>query len=192
MQDSRFIQRTFTSELEIRKSGDNAGRIVSGLAIPFNTPQRIVDRNGEWDETVRNGSFTKTLAQRGDRVKFLMNHDRSASPLGRALLLREDPAGLYGEFLVAKTAAGDEALELIRVGAIDGLSVGVRVLQAKWTKNRSACEWLECDLREISATAFAAYDAAQITGVRSVDLPPTLTQLQMRARVANLKARSYQ
>lgn len=160
------LQRAHPADLEVR--GD--GRTVVGIAVPFDRPAEIRDTSGTYAETFRRGAFARTIADRGDRVKFLAQHERRSLPLGRALVLREDTAGLYAEFRVSKTQHGDEALELIRDGALDALSIGFRPLRDRWTADRSAVDRLEVRLDEVSAVAFPAFADALIAGVRS-DLP---------------------
>lgn len=157
------INRAFHADLEVR--GD--GRTVVGIAVPFDAPAGIRDHSGEYVEVFRRGSFARTIAERGDRVKFLAQHDRRTLPLGRAQTLREDASGLYGEFRVSKTQHGDEALELIRDGALDAFSIGFRPVRDKWNNDRSMVERTEARLDEVSAVAFPAYDGALIAGVRS-------------------------
>jgi HK97 family phage prohead protease len=160
------LNRAHQADLEIR--GD--GRTVVGIAVPYDTPTLIRDHTGSYNELFRRGSFAKTITERGDRVKFLAQHDRRSMPLGRATLLREDAAGLYGEFRVSATQAGDEALELIRDGALDGLSIGFRPIQQKRSKDGTMVERTEAGLDEVSAVTFPAYDGAVIAGVRAADL----------------------
>lgn len=160
------LTRYNPADLEIR--GD--GRTVVGLAVPFDRPAAIRDASGTYSEVFRRGSFARTIAERGDKVKFLAQHDRRSLPLGRARVLREDASGLYAEFRVSKTAAGDEALELIRDGALDALSIGFRPIRDQWAADRSEVQRLEVRLDEVSAVAFPAYDGALIASVRS-DLP---------------------
>ena len=112
--DEVYLNRAHQADLEIR--GD--GRTVVGIAVPFDAPTPIRDASGSYTELFRRGAFAKTISERGDRVKFLAQHDRRAMPLGRATLLREDAAGLYAEFRVSQTRDGDDALALIRDGAL--------------------------------------------------------------------------
>ncbi len=161
-----MIHRASHADLELR--GD--GRTVVGIAVPYDSPTFIRDATGSYTEVFRRGAFAKTIAERGDKVKFLAQHDRRSMPLGRATLLREDAAGLYGEFRVSATQAGDEALELIRDGALDGLSIGFRPINQKVSKDRSMVERTEAGLDEVSAVTFPAYDGAVIAGVRAADL----------------------
>ncbi len=170
---SDILRHDFRGDLEIRSDG----RTVYGLAVPFDTPQRVSDlMDGgvvTYDEVFRNGAFTDTIRERGSRVKFLLNHDKRSLPLGPALSLREDAAGLVGEFRVSNTRAGDEALELIRDGALDGLSVGFKPLTQRGDERAGKLvERLSVKLIEVSAVAFPAYDGALIAGVRSEILAP--------------------
>jgi HK97 family phage prohead protease len=183
---AHLLTRTSPVDLELR-GGD--GRTVVGIAVPFGKASRVVDPGGPpYDETFRMGAFARTIRERGDRVKFLANHERLKLPLGRATLLREDSAGLYAELRVSKTAAGDEALELIRDGALDGLSIGFMPIKTGeiWNVTRTAVERTEAALREISAVAFPAHAGAEIVGVRS-EPAPSLEALRHRLTLLRLK-----
>jgi HK97 family phage prohead protease len=169
--------RSFHADLEVR--GD--GRTVVGLAVPFGTATRIGGDFG-FTETFRRGAFARTIAERGDKVKFLAMHDYEALPIGRATVLREDTAGLYGEFRVSKTTAGDEVLELVRDGSLDGLSIGFHAIPAgdRWSSDRQSVERTEVKLYEVSAVAFPAYETALIGGVRSACAAPHLLAAMTR------------
>ncbi|MBT2271405.1 HK97 family phage prohead protease [Rhodococcus cerastii] len=180
---SQIITRATSTDLSIRSDG----RTVHGIAVPFNSPTDIRDFEGEYEESFKFGAFTRTIAERGSRVKFLAHHDSRAMPLGRATLLREDPAGLYAEFRVSETQAGDEALELIRDGALDGFSIGFRAIRETWSRSRDVRTITEAALLEVSAVNFPAYDPARIAGVRSKIT--TLTPEQAAARLRLLQAR---
>lgn len=149
-------------DLKIRSDG----RTVFGLAVPFDQEARVNDGFGPYTEVFRFGAFAKTIAERGDRVKLLVNHDRQRLPIGRAITLREDRAGLYGEFRVSQTPEGDTALELVRDGVLDAFSVGFQPVPGKDRKSRNFVERIEVKLREVSTVAFPAYDGALIGGVR--------------------------
>lgn len=158
------ISRAFAADLEVR--ADSTGRTVHGIIVPFDTVARVSDGGPAYDEAFRRGSFAKTIAERGDRVKLLSQHNARSNPLGRATLLREDAAGLYGEFRVSKTSAGDEALELLRDGALDSFSVGFAPVK---NEKRGRVTWrTEVALREASLVTFPAYEGALVGGVRSL------------------------
>ena len=155
------------ADLSIRADGD--GRTVSGVAVPFDTVTKVRDWEGTYDEVFRNGSFAKTIEERGDRVKLLTQHQRHLLPIGRATLLREDPTGLYGEFRVAKVERGDEVLQLVNDGALDAFSIGFRPVRTEWNDDKDFAERIEVRLDEVSIVAFPAYDDALITDVRATD-----------------------
>lgn len=161
------------------------GRTVTGVAVPFGVPTVVDDGYGAYQEEFRRGAFTRTIAERGTRVKVLAQHNRQVMPIGRATLLREDPTGLYAELRISQTAAGDEALELIRDGALDGLSIGFNDIRDERGPDGTVVR-TEVRLNEISVVPFAAYENAVITGVRSENHTPHLNLA--RARLALIEA----
>ncbi|MBA3742496.1 HK97 family phage prohead protease [Sporichthya sp.] len=169
------------TDLEIR--GD--GRTIVGLAVPFDTPTLISGPGGSYTEVFRRGAFARTLTERGaSRVKVFACHDSRALPLGRADVLREDAAGLYCELKVSQTAAGNEALELVRDGALDSLSVGFAPVRESRGEATGLVERTEVKLYEISLVAFPSYEAARILAVRSDLTPGGANPLLNRARHA--------
>lgn len=157
-----FLSRAFTGDLAIR--ADSTGRTICGIVVPFERVARVSDGGPAYDEAFQRGAFTKTIAERGDRVKLLMQHN-AHEPIGRAITLREDAAGLYGEFAVSRVAAGDEALELVRDGVIDSFSVGFRPI--KHTRREGVTWRTEVGLRESSLVTFPAYEDARLAGIRA-------------------------
>lgn len=157
------------TDFEVQRRGD--GRTVFGIAVPFDTPATVNDGQGPYREVFRSGAFAKMIADEkrssvGSRVKFLANHNRN-QPIGKATLLREDTAGLYAEFRVSETTAGNEALQLIRDGVYDSFSIGFAKVQERRDKSSNLVERLEVQLREVSTLAFPAYATASVMGVRS-------------------------
>jgi len=178
-----LVTSTYQADLEIR-GGD--GRTVVGIAVPFDQPTEIRELGRSYREVFRRGAFARTIAERGpSRVKFLALHDFRKLPLGRAEVLTEDAGGLYGEFRVSKTRDGDEALELIRDGALDGLSVGFEPVQSgdKWNRSENMLERIEVKLREVSAVWASTYRGAVISAVRSEAIPPHLSAEAAAARL---------
>ncbi|MEE2056607.1 HK97 family phage prohead protease [Rhodococcus artemisiae] len=155
--------RTATADLEVRGKD---GRTLVGIAVPYDTPTDIRDYSGTYSEQFRFGAFERTIRERGDRIKLLSLHDRLKLPIGRATLLREDTAGLYGEWRVSKTEAGDEVLELVRDGALDSFSIGFVPVRNVWSRDRSSVVRTEAKLLEVSVVALPAYETARIVGVR--------------------------
>jgi HK97 family phage prohead protease len=160
-----MLRRAFSPDMEIRSGGD--GRTVCGIAVPYNQRTPIREFGLSFDEEFIRGSFARTIAERGDRVKFLEQHD-STKPLGRATELREDAAGLYAEFRVSKTQRGDEFLELFRDGAMDSLSIGFLPVLDDQRNGGKHIIRKEVKLREVSAVTFPAYEGAVLSGLRSL------------------------
>jgi uncharacterized protein len=161
-----MIQRSYAAvDLEVR--GD--GRTVQGLAVPFDQETRIADAGGSFVEVFRRGAFARTIRERGpQRVKLLAMHDARRLPLGRATVLREDPGGLYLEARVSQTQAGNEALELLRDGALDAFSVGFSIPTGgeRWSQRRTHREIVEARLHEVSLVHEGAYEGAKVLAVR--------------------------
>jgi HK97 family phage prohead protease len=154
------LERALSQDLHVRSDG----RTVFGIAVPYNSPTVVNDGFGPYTEVFNRGSFAKTIQERGDRVKLLVNHDRVGRlPIGRATTLREDASGLFMEARISKTVGGDEVLELIRDGAIDGFSVGFQPVKDREVDTRTI-ERVEVRLNEVSAVAFPAYEGAPVEG----------------------------
>lgn len=165
--------RAFTPDLEVRTSGD--GRTIVGIAVPYGHPQRISAR---LTEQFRRGAFNHQL-RAAFRVPLARDHMMTGGTLiGRATELRDDAAGLYGEWRVSKTPAGDETLELVRDGVLPHLSIGFRERQNANLPG-GVTERVTADLREVAIVAEGAYgDGAGIHGVRAVaDDPVRLPEL---------------
>ena len=156
-------ERAVLPDVSIRSDG----RTVYGIAMPFDTEAVVNDGFGPYTEIFRKGSFAKTIRERADRIKLCVNHDKLRRlPIGKAVSLREDSSGLFGEFRVSRTAEGDEALTLIRDGVVDAFSVGF-IPDKEREVARGVIERTEVKLSEVSVCSFPAYEKALIAGVRS-------------------------
>lgn len=163
----------FVADVEISSTGD--GRTVRGILVPWNQPAVVRDHHGPsgrlevYTEAIDRGAFPDAVANPG-RVKFLAHHQRTQNPLGRAAMLRDDAAGLYGELYVSRTTAGDEVLELINDGVLDAFSVGF--VPGASRLDGDIYVRTSATLQEASVVTFPAYAGAQILGTRSEDLNP--------------------
>ena len=183
---SSLIHRTTPLQLELRSDAVDE-RIIAGIAAPFDSPAEINSWEGTFTEVIRQGAFRKTIAERGDRVKLLGLHDRSRFPLGRAVLLEERTEGLYAEFRVSNTQAGTEALELVRDGSLDHLSIGFRAITEVWDRKSTQRTLTEVALMEVSLVLEGAYgDTAAVTGSRSATQTLSPEAMQLRLRLLDL------
>lgn len=162
------LERPYVPDISVR--GD--GRTVYGIVIPFNTDALVNDGYGPYTERFQRGAFAKTIKEREQRVKLCVNHEKLRRlPIGRAMNLREDAAGLYGEFHVSRTSDGDEALTLIRDGVVDSFSAGFIPMKERKV-GPGVVERTEVALSEVSVVSFPAYENAVIQGVRAeFDIP---------------------
>ena len=143
----------------------DTGRTIHGLAMPFDQVADVDDGYGRYQEVFRRGAFTRTIAERGPKVKLFTQHGTHRLPIGRATELREDATGLRAAFAVAATRDGDEALELVRSQTVDGLSVGFVPVRERTVDG--VVERLEVALREVSLVWSPAYEGALVAGVRA-------------------------
>jgi len=123
-------------------------------------------------DAVAPGAFTKSLRARGAQgVRMLFQHDPD-QPIGRWLKITEDTAGLRVKGEVSRaTAKGREVLELLRIGAIDGLSIGFTTKRARTDPSTGIRTISEVDLWEISVVTFPMLASARVDGVKSARLP---------------------
>jgi uncharacterized protein len=147
--------RNIRAELKASDEG-----IVEGYGSVFD----VVD---SYDDVVEKGAFVRTLKE-GRPPAMLWQHD-TAEPIGVWESLREDETGLFVRGRFAKTQRGQEAFELVKMGALSGLSIGYSVKDARMEKN-GVRVLTDLNLWEVSPVTFPANDAARITRVKASDL----------------------
>jgi HK97 family phage prohead protease len=97
---------------------------------------------------------------------MLFQHD-PAVPIGKWTVLREDARGLYVEGQLAKgVAKADEIYQLMKTGAIDGLSIGFQTVRARKDPKTGLRHILEADLWEISVVTFPMLPVARVAEVK--------------------------
>ena len=126
---------------------------------------------GETDlgnDIVMPGAFAKSLVRRGPGgIRMLFQHDAN-QPIGTWSQVAEDEAGLHVTgHLATATERGREVLELMRAGAVDGLSIGFRTIRSRIDKASGARRILEADLWEISVVTFPMQPDARVSAIKS-------------------------
>jgi HK97 family phage prohead protease len=118
-------------------------------------------------DAIKAGAFEKTLNQRGAAgIRMLWQHDPN-QPIGVWTKVREDKRGLYVEGkLTTGVAKAQEVLELMRSGAIDGLSIGFKTVRAR-ADAAGVRHIHEADLWEISVVTFPMLPSARVGQVKS-------------------------
>ncbi|MGI4752758.1 MAG: HK97 family phage prohead protease [Janthinobacterium lividum] len=124
---------------------------MTGYASVYN----IADHH---KDLIIKGAFANVVYQ---NIKFLWQHD-SKKPIGIISHLIEDDHGLKMEAMINnKVKAGREAIELIKQGAIDGLSIGFYIKNSVFNDAKQRVI-TEADLLEISIVTFPANQSAKI------------------------------
>ena len=131
-------------------------------------------------DVVAPGAFAASLAARGIAgIRLLWQHDPN-EPIGRWLAIAEDARGLHvrGRLNLA-VARAREVHALLRDGAIDGLSIGFRTLEAARERHGGLRRLTKIDLWEISLVTFPMHPGARVgKGATPTDVPA------FRARLA--------
>jgi len=147
--------------LQIKAAGDDG--TVEGYGSVFGV-------RDDYDDVIAKGAFAGSLSQHkaaGTMPAMLWQHN-SAEPIGVWSDMVEDDRGLKitGRLALA-TARGREAFELLKMGALNGLSIGFMSKQWAYDRETEVRTLTEIDLWEVSLVTFPANQAARVTGVKS-------------------------
>ena len=143
------------------KAVDEKGTF-SGYGSVFN----VVDYHRD---IVAKGAFAKTLQQQKDaaRLPALLWQHNASEPLGAWTEMKEDDVGLYVEGqLCLDTQRGKEALALLKMKALSGLSIGYELKAYEVDKENNIWTLTEIDLWEVSLVTFPACDPARVSVVK--------------------------
>jgi HK97 family phage prohead protease len=137
-------------------AGEDSPRTITGIAVP-------------WDVTATVSDGTKVSFLRGafdleaKNPKLLENHD-STQLRGVVTELADSEEGLLFTAKFAKTRASDDAIELVKAGAYDSVSVGA--IPEKFTMSKDGTMIVsQATLAEISLVASPAFKDAIITEI---------------------------
>jgi HK97 family phage prohead protease len=133
-------------------------------------------------EMVMPGAFVASLRTRDvRRVPMLFQHD-PAEPVGIWLELREDHRGLYARGrLIPEVQRARELHGLLKAGAIDGLSIGFRTVQARIDPKTRIRRLHAVDLWEISIVTFPLLAGARVHAVKQATSQGKLSHARTRA-----------
>jgi len=125
------------------------------------------------NDVIEKGAFAKSLRRRKAKgVKLLYQH-KSDMPIGVFDEIKEDEHGLVVKGRLAlKTQAGAEAYELLKMGALDGLSIGFRVnpKEVSYDKRGGKRIIKEVDLMEVSLVTFPMNPQATVRSVKGEEI----------------------
>ena len=134
----------------------DAPRTITGIAVP-------------WDvaATVSDGTPVKFLRGAFDvnqkPAKLIENHDMTQLR-GTVTELVDAEDGLLFTARFAKTTAADQAIELVKAGAYDAVSVGAQPIKFKYDKEGTMVV-SEARLLELSLVPYGAFEEAVITEI---------------------------
>jgi len=137
-------------------AGEESPRTITGVAVPWDTPatvssgERVMFKRGAFDVNAK-------------APKLLEGHDMTQLR-GVVTEIVEADEGLLFTAKFAKTRAADEAIELVKAGAYDSVSVGAVPVKYKFDKSGTMVV-SQANLVEISLVAQPAFADAVITEI---------------------------
>lgn len=186
--------------MNIAPSGRSATPAMMTETKLLADPGLTVARSGEFEgyaslfgvpdlgrDVVVAGAFRDSLARRGAAgIRMLWQHD-PAEPIGRWLSLVEDGRGLKVRGrLSPDVARAREIASLMAEGAVDGLSIGFRVVEAARDRSAGLRRLLRVDLWEISVVTFPMLPGARVAAAPPVSRASTPLALSIRRAAVRL------
>lgn len=146
--------------LQIKAAGDDG--TVEGYGSVFGV-------RDNYDDVISKGAFVQSLKDHkaaGTMPAMLWQHSAD-HPIGIWTEMVEDDKGLRikGQ-LSMETVKGKEAHALLKLGAINGLSIGFMSKQWAYDRDTGVRTLTEIDLWEVSLVTFPANEKARITNVK--------------------------
>lgn len=147
-------------ELKVEDKSDDY-LTISGYGSIFGNE----DKGGD---IVMPGAFKACIAE-GRKPKMLWNHD-PAQPIGVWDEMAEDENGLRMKGRVSKRGKGGEVADLIKMGAIEGLSIGYRTKEYERDRETGSRKLMKLDLWETSVVTFPMNELAGIYAMKAEDI----------------------
>ncbi|MGW3992217.1 HK97 family phage prohead protease [Amycolatopsis sp. NPDC004772] len=178
------LYRVSPDDIKIRSESQGGdGRTVVGRAVPYGVDQVI---NRSLTERFQLGAFGPQIVA-GHRVPFTRGHMSQGGVLiGKTVRLEERQDGLYGEWRVSATPAGDETLELLRDGVLDQLSIGFRELPGGTQQSGGVAVRTRAHLIEVSVVMRGAYGENAVVEAVRAEEPATPNLVAARNVLGNL------
>lgn len=125
----------------------------------------------DWSDVMSKGAFKVSLSEhkkRGTLPAMLLQHDMYGLPIGAYSEVREDDRGLYVEGQLAlKVQKAADTYELMKIGAMRGLSIGFRPTAFELDEKKKLRTITEVDLWEISPVTIPADPLALVDDVKA-------------------------
>lgn len=149
--------------LQIKAAGDDG--TVEGYGSVFGV-------RDNYDDVIAKGAFIQSLKDHkaaGTMPAMLWQHDAD-KPIGVWTEMVEDEKGLRikGQ-LAMETVKGKEAHALLKMGALNGLSIGFMSKEWAYDRDTEVRTLTAIDLWEVSLVTFPANEKARVTNVKSAE-----------------------
>ena len=149
--------------LQIKAAGDDG--TVEGYGSVFGV-------RDNYDDVISKGAFVQSLKDHraaGTMPAMLWQHDAD-KPIGVWTEMVEDEKGLRikGQ-LAMETVKGKEAHALLKMGALNGLSIGFISKEWAYDRDTEVRTLTAIDQWEVSLVTFPANEKARVTNVKSAD-----------------------
>lgn len=150
---------------EIKEGSLDESGFFEGQASPFG------GKPDSYGDVIVEGAFSETLlkgGRNGTGVAMLWQHDPK-QPLGVWTELKENKKGLQaiGQ-LAIETQLGHDAYVLMKMKALQGLSIGYDATEWEYNKDQKIRYLKKINLWEISPVTFPAATRATITTVKTI------------------------
>lgn len=147
--------------LQIKATGDDG--TVEGYGSVFGV-------RDNYDDVIAKGAFIQSLKDHkaaGTMPAMLWQHDAD-KPIGVWTEMVEDEKGLRikGQ-LAMETVKGKEAHALLKMGALNGLSIGFMSKEWAYDRETEVRTLTAIDLWEVSLVTFPANEKARVTNVKA-------------------------
>lgn len=178
MRETKHLNFNF----ELKSFGDTGA--FAGYASVFN----VVDNQ---QDVMLPGAFSKSLSEKltASATRLLWQH-QADEPIGVLHTIKEDAYGLYvaGDLLLG-LQRGKEAYELLKSGAINGLSIGYKPVDFSYDPATGVRYLGAVELWEVSLVTFPANDKAGVTQLKT-ELPQTIRSFEQFLRDAGFSRKS--
>ena len=140
-------------------ASDAETRIIAG---------RIVQWDAEGNTSAGRTKFLPNSIEFGKNTKLVLEHNRT-KPLGKLVEWSQDDSGITASFKIAKTTAGNDALEEAATGLRSDFSVGVEV--DAWDNKDGVMAISASKLIEVSLVTDGAIPGAEVEKVAATETP---------------------
>jgi HK97 family phage prohead protease len=168
--------KTLDFQCELKASGDSG--TFTGYGSVFN----MEDKGGD---IVLPGAFNESIASQkaAGRLPAMLWQHRPSEPIGVYTSMEEDSVGLkVSGQLALKTARGAEAYELMKMGALSGMSIGYRTREDSFDRVTGIRSLKRVDLVELSLVTFPMLDSARVASIKSIEELESLSEIERHLR----------